>query len=100
MQIIMGIEYLVGLADQAWAAGRPVEGSADRAALTYLTNIIKNKSTKRIGEIGFNAGLSSYTFLAADPVVQVCSFDLGEYEYVRPAKEYIDHTFPGRHTLT
>jgi hypothetical protein len=43
--------------------------------------------------------MSSHAFLEANPQAIVYSFDLGEYGYVRPAKEYIDQHFPGRHFL-
>ena len=31
--------------------------------------------------------------------MSLVSFDLGEYRYVSPGKEYIDATYPNRHTL-
>jgi predicted O-methyltransferase YrrM len=52
-----------------------------------------------VGEIGFNAGLSSWAMLESDPDVQVVSFDLGLHRTVPRAKQLIDEAFPGRHTL-
>jgi predicted O-methyltransferase YrrM len=56
-------------------------------------------SAKSILEIGFNGGHSSEFFLSMNNTVEVTSFDLGEWEYVKMGKEYIDMTFPGRHLL-
>lgn len=53
----------------------------------------------RIMEIGFNAGHSAEIFLKHNPTATLLSFDLGAHPYVRSAKEYIDGTFPDRHTL-
>lgn len=75
------------------------EGSAPPEQLDYLTALIKKNNIQSVGEVGFNAGISSYAFLAASPDVTVVSFDIGEYPYVQPAKEYIDTTFPTRHQL-
>jgi hypothetical protein len=79
--------------------GRSWEGSADQDELDYLAGVARKPGVKLIGEIGFNAGLSSHTFLEANPDATVYSFDLGEHRYVRPAKEHIDEVFPGRHHL-
>ncbi len=57
------------------------------------------KPSIRVMEIGFNAGHSAELFLSHNPSLTLTSFDLGSHEYVRVAKEYIDTTFPGRHTL-
>lgn len=95
----MSLSYLEHLVRETWERGCPIEGSADATELAYLAKLAKDPRVKLIGEIGFNAGFSSYTFLAANPKAVVYSFDLGEYEYVLPAKQYIDKMFPGRHTL-
>lgn len=79
--------------------GRPKEGSADEAELNYLFGLARLPGVKKIAEIGFNAGKSSYVFLAAKPDTTVVSFDLGEYDYVQLAKEIIDTEFPGEHEL-
>jgi len=50
-------------------------------------------------EIGFNAGHSADIFLQNNKDLTMVSFDLGEHKYVSSAKEYIDYTYPNRHTL-
>jgi predicted O-methyltransferase YrrM len=70
-----------------------VEGQvADLIALTNKPNI-------KVMEIGFNAGHSAEIFLKHNKDLTVTSFDLGRNSYVSTAKEYIDKTYPGRHTL-
>jgi predicted O-methyltransferase YrrM len=51
-------------------------------------------------EIGFNAGHSAELFLKNNPHCTVTSFDIcAHYRDVYTAKEYIDVTYPNRHTL-
>ena len=50
-------------------------------------------------EIGFNAGHSAEVFLKNNSTLTLTSFDLGSHNYVLAAKEYIDLTYPNRHTL-
>jgi predicted O-methyltransferase YrrM len=95
----MAIEYLDGLVRAAIKAGQEWEGSGDTEELEYLANLASGPQIRKIAEIGFNAGMSSYTFLEANPEAVVYSFDLGEYSYVQAAKEHIDQAFPGRHML-
>lgn len=77
-----------------------LEGFLRHDQADYLHELIVDNSTIRtVLEIGFNAGHSSYVFLAARPDVQVVSFDLGEHGYVSAAKDFIDKKFPGRHQL-
>jgi predicted O-methyltransferase YrrM len=95
----MSIDKLESFVKDAIQAGKTWEGSADSTELAYLANLAKQANIKIIGEIGFNAGLSSYAFLEANPNAVVYSFDLAEYDYVKPAKNYIDKIFPGRHVL-
>ena len=54
---------------------------------------------KNILEIGFNAGHSTDIFLNTNADCKVISFDIGEHDYVKVAKEFIDRTHSGRHTL-
>jgi len=95
----MTIEYLESIVKKTAGVGKPWEGSADSSELEFLSNLARRPGIKLIGEIGFNVGLSSYAFLEANPQAHVYSFDLAEYDYVKPAKDHIDKTFPGRHTL-
>lgn len=64
--------------------------------LIYLTN---KPNIKNIMEIGFNAGHSADIFLRNNQNLILTSFDLGAHNYVKVAKEYIDSTYPNRHTL-
>jgi predicted O-methyltransferase YrrM len=83
-----------------WLRGRPpTEGSTSSEELLYLASTVQRTGARVIGEIGFNAGFSSYSFLSANPETRVVSFDLGEHAYSKTAKKLIDKKFPGRHTL-
>lgn len=95
----MGVDYLHSLMDEATAAGRYRDYGCDEVELAYLASIAGAPGIRLIGEIGFNYGLSSYTFLEANPRSLVCSFDLSEFAYTAPAKQHIDDVFAGRHTL-
>jgi len=64
----------------------------DLIKLTAAPNI-------NVMEIGFNGGHSAEVFLENNPTLTLTSFDLGYHYYVPIAKEYIDATYPGRHTL-
>jgi predicted O-methyltransferase YrrM len=55
--------------------------------------------TINVMEIGFNAGHSAEVFLHNNTNLHLTSFDVGRHKYVLPAKEYIDITYPNRHTL-
>jgi predicted O-methyltransferase YrrM len=95
----MSLSRLKCIEKEARARGSSREGSADTAELAYLADLASGSGMRLIAEIGFNAGLSSYTFLEANPYAHVYSFDLGEHDYVHPAKDHIDAVFPRRHTL-
>ena len=95
----MSFERLEEIVDEARGHGWFVEGSANAEQLAFLKTLATRQEIRRIGEIGFNAGFSSYAFLSANPLVHVTSFDLGEHEYLAMAKEHIDSEFPERHTL-
>lgn len=60
---------------------------------------LSNGSNIHAMEIGFNAGHSAEIFLQNNPTLRLTSFDLGCHDYVIVAKEYIDATYPNRHTL-
>ena len=64
-----------------------------------LTLLIDNAQIKTAMEIGFNAGHSAEIFLRTNPSVHLTSFDLGVHDYVAVAKDYMDKTYPSRHTL-
>ena len=60
---------------------------------------LTNKPNINVMEIGFNAGHSAEVFLQNNKELTLTSFDLGYYNYVTTAKEYIDATYPNRHNL-
>lgn len=60
---------------------------------------LTNKPDINVMEIGFNAGHSAEIFLENNKELTLTSFDIGEHDYVSTGKEYIDATYPNRHTL-
>lgn len=78
---------------------RVIEGSSSLEELEFFESLVRENKITSVAEIGFNAGLSAYTFLFAKPNVFVTSFDLGEHGCVTIAKDYLDQKFPGRHQL-
>lgn len=84
------------------AANIPVtEGSISLDQMNFFYDFLNNKGreVRTILEIGFNGGLSSALFLAANKNINVVSIDIGAHDYVLKAKQWIDQTFPHRHTL-
>jgi predicted O-methyltransferase YrrM len=71
------------------------EGSSPPEQLLFLARAAQR--ARLVGEIGFNAGFSTYAFLNAN--TQVVSFDLAEHTSVKAVKKLMDTRFPGRHTL-
>jgi predicted O-methyltransferase YrrM len=66
----------------------------------FFTDLIqKNDWIHSIGEIGFNAGHSSVTFLAAKEDCTVVSFDIMVHAYARVGKNFVDAMYPKRHSL-
>lgn len=61
--------------------------------------LLINKTKINVMEIGFHAGHSAEIFLHNNKELTLTSFDLGQYTYVLAAKQYIDNTYPNRHTL-
>ena len=92
----MMCELTAGLLSQGYTL---YEGTATAEQLAWLDDLVRRTGAARVVEVGFNAGFSSYAFLAAGPHVEVVSFDLGEHRCVALAKRIIDGRFPGRHTL-
>jgi len=76
-----------------------VEGYSQQIKLQSHQLIDITKNAKICMEIGFNAGHSADLILANNPNVHLTSFDIGQYGSVCQGKEYIDKTYPGRHTL-
>jgi predicted O-methyltransferase YrrM len=77
----------------------PIEGSSTPEQLLYLASTAKRRGARHVGEIGFNAGFSSYAFLSADSETRLVSFDLGKRACTQAGKRLIDQRFPDRHTL-
>jgi hypothetical protein len=78
----------------------PTEGHLLKVQAQFLHQLmLRQPWVREVAEVGFNAGHSSYIFLASRPDVRVTSFDLGEHRYIGLAKSVIDETFPGRHEL-
>jgi predicted O-methyltransferase YrrM len=75
------------------------EGGSSPEELQYLYETARRPNIKRIAEIGFHLGFSSYAFLKPKSDITVTSFDIGAHEFVSGAKEIIDRKFPKRHTL-
>jgi predicted O-methyltransferase YrrM len=66
-----------------------------------VENLIKltDRPNLNVMEIGFNAGHSADVFLKNNNTLILTSFDLGDHDYVKHAKTYIDETYPNRHNL-
>jgi len=77
----------------------PTEGSSSQEQQDYLRLLARQLHARLIGEIGFNAGISSLAFLSGNSRLKVISFDIGYHQVVRHAKEFIDKHYPGRHEL-
>jgi predicted O-methyltransferase YrrM len=60
---------------------------------------LTNKPNINVMEIGFNAGHSAELFLQNNKNLILTSFDLGEHNYVKCEKEYIDTNYLNRHNL-
>jgi len=82
------------------ALGIPIiEGNSSLAQLEYLASLAQRLDARVVGEIGFLTGFSSIALLLSSPTLTVVSFDEGRHSCVKPAKEFIDEHFPGRHRL-
>ena len=77
------------------------EGYCDQVPqqINDLKKILKNRVNLSIMEIGFNGGHSSDLFLSEHPSFLVTSFDIGHHAYMNTGKNFIDKTYPNRHTL-
>ena len=71
-----------------------VKGQVD-----FLRNIVNDESINNLMEIGFNAGHSAELFLSSNKNINLVSFDIGHHKYVKLGKQFIDKTYPNRHTL-
>ena len=70
-----------------------------KGQVEFLRNIVNDESINNVMEIGFNAGHSAELFLSSNKNINLVSFDIGKHKYVNLGKEFIDKTYPNRHTL-
>jgi len=79
----------------------PTEGYSQQVPgqIEFLKRMVSSPSIKRVMEIGFNGGHSAELFLSSNPEVELVSFDIGHHDYLKRGKEFIDNTYPNRHTL-
>ena len=78
-----------------WFEGYSQQVPQQVADLIHITN----SPNINVMEIGFNAGHSAEVFLENNNDLRLTSFDLGGHNYITSAKEFIDNTYPNRHTL-
>ena len=77
-----------------------IEGFMRTRQAQYFTRLLIEKpKIKRIAEIGFNAGHSSFIFLNTRPDTEVVSFDIAKHPYIDKAQKFIAERFPGWHKL-
>ncbi len=74
-------------------------GQLPEQVLAYI-RIVRAPFVKTVCETGFNAGHSTFTWLASNPDVQVYSFDVGHHRYSRPMADVLSTMFAGRLTVT
>jgi hypothetical protein len=61
-----------------------------------ISNLVLNKSIKKVMEIGFNSGFSTLLMLISNPNINITCFDLGEHKYTIPCYEKLKETFGDR----
>jgi len=71
----------------------------DQGSTEFLQNIVNDSNITSVMEIGFNAGHSAELFLKNNLHAHLTSFDIGTHDYTLLGKQYIDKTYPNRHTL-
>jgi predicted O-methyltransferase YrrM len=59
-------------------------------------SMLATTGAKKILEIGFNAGHSTYCFLSTDRDIEVHSIDIGRHRYTRPAANKMEKIFGDR----
>lgn len=80
--------------------GESIEGNCGGNPLQSQDLInLTNKPNISVMEIGFNGGHSAEIFLQNNKSLLLTSFDIGMHKYINVAKQYIDLTYPQRHTL-
>lgn len=78
-----------------------IEGYSEqiKGQVKKLKELVNKENIIEVIEIGFNAGHSANIFLGENLNIHLTSFDIGIHQYVNVGKEYIDKTYPNRHTL-
>lgn len=94
------------LLDIAKESGQAIEGNVYSHHLRYevyppgrsrrINLFHTSKSSKRILEIGFNAGHSCLVFLLSNSHSVIYSLDTFSHKYSNPCFDYLDSLFPGR----
>ena len=67
--------------------------------LTYI-HLVRAPFVKTVCETGFNAGHSTFMWLASNPKVRVFSFDIGSHGYAKAMADTLSNLFVGRLTVT
>ena len=67
--------------------------------LTYI-HLVRAPFVKTVCETGFNAGHSTFMWLASNPKVRVFSFDIRKHGYAKPMADALSNLFVGRLTVT
>ena len=70
------------------------EGSATPLELGFLAEKVQEATLVR--EIGFNAGMSACAMLAANPNLELISYDLGQWDVARISEDYLCRRFSDR----
>lgn len=71
-----------------------IEGSCTVKQIEFI--IEHTRGAADACETGFNAGMSACTMLAANPSLWLASFDIGRWDCVEPAAEYLRKKFGDR----
>lgn len=90
------IKKLENLRIEARRQGFGEGGSGHEKRAFYQRYLLTHRDIKRIGEIGFNAGFSSYAFLSTREDIEVQSFDIAKHPYVDKAFEILYNEFGER----
>ena len=70
------------------------------AKCNNICNLSLSNQTKRVLEIGFNAGFSALLMLMSNPNLHLSCFDLGEHSYTQPCFDKLKEKFGDRIQIT
>ncbi len=91
------LDFAKAVLQQKFVEGH--SGQLPEQILAYI-HLVRLPFVKTVCETGFNAGHSTFTWLASNPEVHVYSFDIGYHAYAKPQAELLSGMFPGRLTVT